>query len=1221
MSKYRIKMTSGRVIGPLEKEQIGELFEKSYIEGEEECQVFPNGSWKSIREFKELESYLIKVKNDRVSLNALDEETKADSSTDESTDESTDNGTKVFSEIGKFREKLKQKSADADAGEVKAVEESKSIGKQDDDNSKIKKSLKKDVKEFDYKKRIERRMRGEKTDTVNINQLDLKNTPEDSDVSLPTCDSGSFVSISENEGDTDAGDIKKEESSIDDGALEFEKNSSLAEKINAEAVEATRIVNPKQVKGLLKNKIIEENIDRTVVISSAALEQEKLKKQKELLKIKEENEKKELIKKQEEEKKQKELAEAKKKETELDSSSSTVMINLEEVLSSTEVKRIEEEAVEAEKEQQDLIEANLKMDLAIAKKNVTDIESSKVKTDLTEEEKKKLTSGKSKKKKLSLIMTLVFIGIIYNLYFDEEVKDETINPVNPEIIYPQEKDVVNEQTAHNYFEKAVKASGKYTYYDKMAAANYFRTSLEFQRDTKTLGLLVLTYAELLPHIVNIKKKKKNKAGEVTEEVISNYREKAGNVIFKLIKEGQIKSLSDENLVIGTALFYSYFKKYLAAINILNRYKYANEKGKLQLKYYITYLDIAIKAEKFDIAKKLSVMLEKQNDKPQSLYIILANYAIIENDYDKAEKLLIEANKRYPDSVALLLEYSKILLYKEDYQTLTKILKIIKELKAEYSGIYFSKYLEYMGILAATQKNYKTSATLFTLALSLNESVELRSRLATLDSSKADKSVNGLILDSKIWGLIKKARDAKAEYNWDKAFSYAIDAADLSESNIGARIFLSQLQAERGYFSEALSTLTELSNTHKLVADINFVLAKTYIDAYKFDDARNVLSNLAQTSLRETTKYASTMGYLFFKSGKNLDGIKWLSEAVNRDPLDDEVYFYLAKIYLKLNKFDKAKEYLLKVMDLDPANIDYKILYSKIIYEMESSDAAIGYLSSIVRDSESKNNEANANANDLPNEDKAKIYGEIATYYHRSGQFKQFSEYKEKLEKFQKQSKGLYEFLIQVAKLEDKEKDVIENCKKLLAIDPGNLEIRMFYAKYMLQGGKFDDALAAFMEVQQRLDSYPKVLYYLSKIYLLKGNMDEAKKYAKMEITSNPEAEFGYLLQGDIYMKEENYVEAQNSYKKAQAINQTSSDALIGLAQIGFVKGNYESSLELYGKAVKLAPNDPELRKKLGMVYKLLGQGTLAAESFKMYLELSPDAKDKPEIQHMIKQLE
>jgi hypothetical protein len=54
MKKYRIRLISGRVIGPLDITGIIELIYKQRIHGDEEIQIYPTGDWKRISEFPEI---------------------------------------------------------------------------------------------------------------------------------------------------------------------------------------------------------------------------------------------------------------------------------------------------------------------------------------------------------------------------------------------------------------------------------------------------------------------------------------------------------------------------------------------------------------------------------------------------------------------------------------------------------------------------------------------------------------------------------------------------------------------------------------------------------------------------------------------------------------------------------------------------------------------------------------------------------------------------------------------------------------------------------------------------------------------------------------------------------------------------------------------------------------------------------------------------------------
>jgi tetratricopeptide (TPR) repeat protein len=143
---------------------------------------------------------------------------------------------------------------------------------------------------------------------------------------------------------------------------------------------------------------------------------------------------------------------------------------------------------------------------------------------------------------------------------------------------------------------------------------------------------------------------------------------------------------------------------------------------------------------------------------------------------------------------------------------------------------------------------------------------------------------------------------------------------------------------------------------------------------------------------------------------------------------------------------------------------------------------------------------------------------------------------------------------------------------------------------------------------------------MSKIFLMKGDIEKALEFVNKEVKNNPDVESGYLLLGEIYIKKNELSESLKAFKKAQEINQGSIEALIGLASVQFYMNNLETALDLYLKAANAAPANATVRRQLGVIYKALGQGSLAIESFNTYLELAPDAADKASIESMISTL-
>ena len=58
MTKYRLRLQNGRVVGPLELSQLAELYAKKRISGKEECQEYPTGDWLKIKDFPEIQDVL-----------------------------------------------------------------------------------------------------------------------------------------------------------------------------------------------------------------------------------------------------------------------------------------------------------------------------------------------------------------------------------------------------------------------------------------------------------------------------------------------------------------------------------------------------------------------------------------------------------------------------------------------------------------------------------------------------------------------------------------------------------------------------------------------------------------------------------------------------------------------------------------------------------------------------------------------------------------------------------------------------------------------------------------------------------------------------------------------------------------------------------------------------------------------------------------------------------
>jgi tetratricopeptide (TPR) repeat protein len=176
---------------------------------------------------------------------------------------------------------------------------------------------------------------------------------------------------------------------------------------------------------------------------------------------------------------------------------------------------------------------------------------------------------------------------------------------------------------------------------------------------------------------------------------------------------------------------------------------------------------------------------------------------------------------------------------------------------------------------------------------------------------------------------------------------------------------------------------------------------------------------------------------------------------------------------------------------------------------------------------------------------------------------------------------------------------------------------MTAGRVLFEDKKFVESAKWFKRVQEKLPTYPKVLFYIAKIDMEANDLDGAMKKIQDDMKENGENDADLVFMAQILTMKEEYVEAENLFKRAQKINPRSYDAIVGLADLSTKRNNHDLALDLYKRAMKLKSDEPVVHRKIGDVYRQLGQGTLAIESYKLYLEMEPEAPEKANLEAYI----
>ncbi|WP_127715403.1 tetratricopeptide repeat protein [Halobacteriovorax sp. HLS] len=843
----------------------------------------------------------------------------------------------------------------------------------------------------------------------------------------------------------------------------------------------------------------------------------------------------------------------------------TEFINLKEVM--PDIKQVSQQA---EKE----------FELVEIESNKDEIEQKKEETKKIEQAKEEKKKEEKKKKKMKPIVAFAFLAIIAVLMFPEE-SEKKLEPIRIKVIHPVAADILDEVKSREALVEGVELYSKGTYLSKIQAAAKFRESLHHQyRKNKALGYLVLTYSEIF----------QNASNEFS----------AQKKIFNLIEIGKSKVLTDINMAMGSAIFYSSIDKKYTANKILENYIRIN---KPSVKLLSIYLKVLLNIGNYVEAKKVYDLLIDVKNKEEITYLNLIFYYESNELRDEAQKILTEARTKFPSSIPLLLKLAQYKFEARDVKKFEVVLKAISKLNAGRSPIYYSKFLEYMGILSAIKGDNNNAARLFKSALKIHESDELRSKLSALELGGSNK-VEKLILESKILELMKKSSDMVKRKNWEQAFLYAIQASDMDRSYIPAQLLLGDIQVRRGYYEDAIKTFVRMKKEYPLNKKINVALVNAYIKAFKLRDAELELRAIGQSKLGTSYIFSSLQGQYFYRRKFYENAIKKYKDSIKKNPINDQDYYQLAKIYMEHRKYKTAKNLLIKSIALDPVNTTYHSMYANIIYELDGADTAIGYLRNFLK----------------TNKEDPRILGEIAIYYYKNGQTLEFEEYKKRLERLTSTDASFYEFLIYSAELDDRDEDVIKYGKELIKINPGDLDVQIKLGSNLYDKGLYKEALSMFQQILARLESFPKANYFLSKTYLKLRDFKNAEAAALKEIKANPTLEFGYYILGEVYRSQKNYKDAENNFKKSISRNGRYEEALIGMGWIKWKQGYLDQARQYYLKALKGNQNNGEIHRSLGFIYKDIGQSALAIDSFRVYLDLTPAAKDRANIENLMKRL-
>lgn len=118
---------------------------------------------------------------------------------------------------------------------------------------------------------------------------------------------------------------------------------------------------------------------------------------------------------------------------------------------------------------------------------------------------------------------------------------------------------------------------------------------------------------------------------------------------------------------------------------------------------------------------------------------------------------------------------------------------------------------------------------------------------------------------------------------------------------------------------------------------------------------------------------------------------------------------------------------------------------------------------------------------------------------------------------------------------------------------------------------------------------PEMAFAIGYIYFKQGRREEARAWFAKELALEPCSAKTHHYLGEIAFAEENLDQAAASYEKAIGCDARFGDPYVSLGMIAERRGDIGQAIRLYRQAVRLKPDDPQARFKLGSALRRAGK--------------------------------
>ncbi|MBD3315234.1 MAG: tetratricopeptide repeat protein [Chitinivibrionales bacterium] len=354
--------------------------------------------------------------------------------------------------------------------------------------------------------------------------------------------------------------------------------------------------------------------------------------------------------------------------------------------------------------------------------------------------------------------------------------------------------------------------------------------------------------------------------------------------------------------------------------------------------------------------------------------------------------------------------------------------------------------------------------------------------------------------------------------------------------------------------------------------------------------------------------------LLFKDGKVKSAQKLLEKAVSQNPGVAHYHVRLADTWASLGNFAEALKALRGAMQLDPSNVEYLLRAAEMNVKLGDLDKAHAHLGTAVAE-DSSCMECLSRFGSLASitGDYQGVVNALSTLFQRSrfddtlamylgDAYAQLGETDKAAEVFEKimaanptNTEALYRLAHHYI-----EKDEIDKAQKARERHPVARKTgwtHLVAAEFKENGELYNEALKSFKAAAKLIPETPEPYAGMARMYLVKGNADQAIMMVGRAMAYDPENPDYFILMGNAYEEMKQYEAALSSYHEAEKRDPTNAELYFHIGRTHGRSREFDKAVAALNKGLSYDPKSPTLHMAMGHVLRAMDKPEHAIKAY------------------------